>query len=99
MQKKKDDKSQARNEILKSVVASELKPAKIVHLKSEKAEDHDGDPIMRIRVVYESDDNRLDPNKTLGLSRVLCNRYRKIFAKRYPVFYFLTKEEDALASN
>ena len=99
MQKKRDDKAQARNDLLKNIVADELKPAKIIRLKSEKAEDHDGDPIMRIRVVYDSDDNRLDPNKTLGLSRVLCNRYRKIFSNRYPVFYFLTKEEDALASS
>ena len=98
MQKKRNGNPE-RNKRFKSIVENELKPAKIIRLKSEKAEDHDGDPIMRIKVVYDSDDNRLDPNKTLGLSRVLCNKYRKDFAKRYPVFYFLTKEEDALASS
>lgn len=91
MQKKFDEK-------LKAIVGNELKPATIVRLKSEKSEDYDGDPIMRIRVVYETDNNRLDPNKTLGLSRILCNELGKIFAKRYPVFYFLTEEEDALSS-
>ncbi|MCY4101124.1 MAG: hypothetical protein OXF46_09415 [Rhodobacteraceae bacterium] len=91
MQKKIDEK-------LKKIVENELKPATIVRLKSEKAEDHDGDPIMRIRVVYEAKNNRLDPNKTLKLSRILCEKLSNIFAERYPVFYFLTKEEDAVVS-
>lgn len=91
MQKKIDMK-------LKSIVEDELKPAKIVRLESEKSNDHDGNPIMRIKMVYEADNNRLDPNKTLRLSRILSNKLRKIFAARYPVFYFRTKEEDTLAS-
>ncbi len=75
-----------------------MEPATIVHLQSEKAEDHGGDPIMRIRMVYEAENNRLDTNKTLGLSRILCEKISKIFTERYPVFYFLTKEEDAIVS-
>jgi len=53
---------------------------------------------MRIRMVYEAENNRLDTNKTLGLSRILCEKISKIFTERYPVFYFLTKEEDAIVS-
>lgn len=87
----------SRNEDLKRILQDELKPAKIVRLISVRALDHDGDPIIRIKVVYEAENNRLDPNKTLGLSRILSNKLRETFAKSYPVFYFLTKEEDALA--
>ena len=89
----------SRNKALKRILQDELKPAKIVRLKSVSALDHDGDPIIRIRVVYEADNNRLDPNKTLALSRILSNKLRETFAKTYPVFYFLTKEEDTLASS
>ncbi|MDE2760138.1 MAG: hypothetical protein OXH90_07570 [Paracoccaceae bacterium] len=91
MQEKIDNK-------LKKIVQEQLEPATIVRLQSEKAEDHDGDPIMRIRVVYEAENNRLDPNKALGLSRILSEKLSKIFTERYPVFYFLTQEEDAIVS-
>lgn len=94
-----ENDAESRNKALKRILQDELKPAKIVSLKSEKAEDHDGDPIIRIRVVYEAENNRLDPNKTLGLSRILSNKLRETFEKSYPVFYFLTKEEDTLASS
>ncbi|MCY4185600.1 MAG: hypothetical protein OXC82_03670 [Rhodobacteraceae bacterium] len=56
---------------MKKIVQEQLEPATIVHLQLEKAEDHGGDPIMRIRMVYEAENNRLDNNKTLGLSRFM----------------------------
>lgn len=40
---------------LKGIVQHELAPAKIVDLHSEEAEDADGDPILRIMVIYEAE--------------------------------------------
>ena len=46
-------------------------PAQIVGLTVKEAEDADGDPILRIDVVFEAAEGRLDPKKVLGLIRNL----------------------------
>ncbi len=81
------------DETLKRIVQQQLKPAKVVGLESERAKDHDGDPILYIRVVYEAKDDRLDPKKVLGLTRCLRQPLREIDSELYPVFTFLTEEE------
>jgi len=40
------------DKILKNLVQEQLAPARIIDLHSVEAEDADGDPILRIRVVY-----------------------------------------------
>ncbi|MXZ51434.1 MAG: hypothetical protein F4073_05775 [Rhodobacteraceae bacterium] len=52
------------NETLKTIVQKPLEPVKIVDLISEDA---NGNPSLRIRVVYKSDNNRLDQRKAAGL--------------------------------
>ena len=52
------------NETLKTIVQKPLEPVKIVDLISEDA---NGNPRLRIRVVYKSDNNRLDQRKAAGL--------------------------------
>ncbi|MDE2739702.1 MAG: hypothetical protein F4170_06110 [Rhodobacteraceae bacterium] len=82
------------DKILKEFVQKHLEPAEIVNLISREDEDADGDPIMRIRVVYNPEKNPLDPNKTLSLTRHLRQKMGNIFIERFPIFYFVTKEED-----
>lgn len=81
------------DEILKKVAQKQLAPARIIDLESERAKDHDGDPILRIRVVYEAKDDRLEPKKVLGLFRCLRQPLREIDADLFPIFTFMSEEE------
>ena len=82
------------DDTLKEIIQKRLEPAEIVRLSFKEDEDADGDPIMRIRVVFKADDDLLDPNKTLGLARHLRETMGNIFVERHPIFYFRTQEED-----
>ena len=95
------------DEIVKQVVQKQLAPAKIVDLTVEKDEDADGDPILRIEVVFEAEGDRLDPEKVLGLGRHLHERLHQpsrttqalhSSADRFPIFSFMTSEEAADAA-
>lgn len=78
---------------LKKIVQEQLAPAKIVDLKSEEAEDFDRDPILCIRVVYETKDNRLDPMKVLSLNEHLQGALKALSIDRFPIPYYMIPEE------
>jgi len=79
------------DEELKWVVQKELAPATIDDLSSE--EDAEGYPILHIQADYKVKDTRLDPEKNLGLTHYLRQTLTEAFVGKYPIFYFLTKEE------
>ena len=81
------------DETLKRIVQHELAPAKIVDLHSEEAEDADGDPILRIMVIYEAEQNRLDPYKVLGLVEHLRVPLRTLPVDRFPILSFMIPDE------
>ena len=82
------------DDILKKVIQEQLSPARIVDVHSEEAEDHDGDPIMRIRVVYEAEKNRLDPKKIASLVRQLREPLNSLpSVERFPILSFMIPEE------
>ncbi len=83
---------------LKAFVQERLAPAKIVEVNSIEAEDADGGPILRIRVIYEAENNRLDPEKVVGLSRLLHKVHGNLFTDRYPLFSFMIPEEAEFAT-
>ena len=80
-------------DIVKQVVKRELAPAQIVDLTVEEAVDADGDPIWRIKVVFKVAEDRLDPEKVLGLVRHLRGRLDEFDADRFPILSFMTAEE------
>ncbi|MDE2759407.1 MAG: hypothetical protein OXH90_03790 [Paracoccaceae bacterium] len=86
------------DEELKRIVQTLLKPARIVDLKSEEAEDDYGDPILNIRIVFEADKNRLDPEKVLSLARHLRQPLSEFWSDIDPVFSYMTTEEAASAT-
>ncbi len=87
------------DKILKVRIQEQLAPAKIVEVISEEAEDHDGDPILRIEVIFQAENNYLDPKKILGLPRCLHQPLHKEYnSQRYPVFSFMTPEEAEFAT-
>ncbi len=83
------------DKIVKQVIQKQLAPAEIVNLTVEKAKDADGDPILRIEVVFKAAGDRLDPEKVLGLGRYLRRKLldHKSSADHFPVFSFMASEE------
>ena len=91
----------SRNEDLKRILQDEFgSETRIVKLHSEEAEDHDGDPILRIWVVYEAVDNRLDPNKVAAVVGPLRAHIKQITngLDRFPILSFRIPEEVGLAA-
>ena len=74
--------------------------ARIVELHSEETEDQDGDPILRIWVVFEAEDNRLDPNKVAAVVGPLRTHIKQIHngLDRFPILSFMIPEEVGLAA-
>ncbi len=85
---------------LKKRVQKELAPVKIIDLTSEEIEDFDDDPTLHIRVVYESENNRLDPDKVADLighlRRVIDEKTNG--AERFPILTFMIQEEAEIAT-
>ena len=84
---------------LKKFVQKELAPAEIVDLRTEETEDADGEPLLRIWVVYKAKNNLLDPEKTVRLSRSLRQSFAELCASRFPLFSFIIPEEADFATN
>ena len=83
---------------VKRVVEQQLAPAQIVNLTVEEAEDADGDPILRIKVIFKVAENRLDPEKVLGLIRHVRKPLIELGTDHFPVFSFMTADEAADAT-
>ncbi len=86
------------DKVLKRVVEEQLSPARIVRLSVEHAEEFDGDPILRISVVFKADDDRFDPEKVLGLKRHLRKSLEEVETDSFPILSYMTEAEAADAA-
>ncbi|MCY4186729.1 MAG: hypothetical protein OXD45_15630 [Rhodobacteraceae bacterium] len=91
MQKNIDD-------TLKVFVQQHLAPAEMVQLKTEEDEDIDGNPILRIWVVYKAENDRIDPEKAVSLPRLLRQSFADLYASHYPLFSYIIPEQADFAT-
>lgn len=80
-------------DIIERVVQDELKPAQILDVRVSEDVDHEGDPILRVEIVFEVEGNRLDPARVVGLGRHLREPLQKLQEDRFPLFTFMTRDE------
>lgn len=81
------------NTLVRQVVEKQLAPARVLDVTANEDLDHDGDLILRIEIVFETEGARLEPKKVLGLARHLREPLAAAGEKGFPVFRFLTPEE------
>ncbi|CAM4371866.1 hypothetical protein [Palleronia rufa] len=81
--------------VIRRTVEAELAPARILDVHVQEDVDHDGDPILRISVVFEAKDDRLDPRGMVGLARHLRDPLERLRVEAFPVFRFLTARDAA----
>ncbi len=90
-----------QNDLLSAVsdvISQQLAPARVERVSVENDEDHDGDPILRITVVFSVEGGRLDSKKVLGLARHLREPLKRFREEAFPVFTFMTPEESSGAA-
>ncbi|MYA87923.1 MAG: hypothetical protein F4X97_05650 [Boseongicola sp. SB0662_bin_57] len=90
--------NEKRDAIVKRVLEAQLAPAQIVDLSVTEDKDVDGEPILNITVVFEAENDRLDPSQVLGLIRHLRGPLHEIGSDLFPILSFMTSEEAADAA-
>ncbi len=88
-----DDELEKVAETIRSVVEKQLAPAEVTEIVLEGDLDHDGDPILRVQIVFEAEDDRLDPAKVKGLTRHLREPLDNFANVGFPVLNFTSKHE------
>ena len=89
-----EDRTRRRDEVISEAVKRTLAPAKIREVRVRESEDHYGDPIYRVDIVLGSDDEKLDPQKTINLwEEVIGALETNGFEVRFPIFTFMTPSE------
>lgn len=80
-------------QVVRKVVEEQLAPVRIIDVTVDEDFDQSGDRILRVAIVVERGDNKLDPVKVMGLARHLREPLERIEEDRFPVFTFLRPGE------
>ena len=83
---------------IRDTLESLLDQVHMVSVDVEEECDPDGDPVLHVIVVYESDDRELDASKLSGLLRHLRLALSERGEDRFPVMSFIAAEECAGAA-
>lgn len=78
---------------IEDVVRKRLSDAMIDDVIVWEDVDHYGDDILRVRVIFDSRKSRLDPQKTLGMVRLVREALAEIGEERFPIFYYVSRAE------
>lgn len=78
---------------LQCEIQKHLKPAQILRVTGKDADDQYGKPILKIMAIFKSEDDWLDPEKTVSLIRHLRNPLKSELKDRFPVPAFRYPEE------
>ena len=80
--------------IVRSTIAIEFPSLKVDRLQVQEDEDFDGDPVLRIVVIYDSE-ARPEPSKVAGLIRMLRPRLLEHKEPRFPLVRLVSKADSA----
>ena len=81
-------------DIVGDVLRERFDDVDIDEIQVRRDEDHDGDPILKITVVYNTKNKKgLDATKTSGIVRVTRPRLSEINESAFPVFSFISRSD------
>lgn len=78
---------------IEEVVRRQIDMVPIAEVAVREGEDHDGDPSLFVRVVFDADVDDLDARRTVGLNRHLRERLGDLGETRFPYTTFISKED------
>lgn len=80
---------------ISELLKSRLGRVHVVSVEVREEYDPDGDPVLHIVVLYETDDTEFDASKLSGLLRHLRPELFKDGESRFPVISFISQEDYA----
>ena len=78
---------------IRHVIEERLAPTQIVDVEIEEDVDHDGDEIVRVRIVFEDQNGRPKAESVVGLTGLVRKPLLDIENDRFPILTFMTSEE------
>lgn len=81
-------------QIISGIVRSRFPDAIIDSITVTPAMDSDGDPILRVTVVFDSEIAELDPAKLAGLARHVRPGIEERKDAAFPIFRFVSKRDN-----
>jgi len=81
-------------EIVSGIVRERFADAIIDSIAVEADEDNDGDPILRITVVFASEIANIESHKLAGLARHLRPKLTERKESGFPIFRFISKRDN-----
>ena len=82
---------------IESIVKSDFPSANIISVSATEDEDSEGDRVLKITVVFESETGLLDPKSAAGIVRRVRPKLRERNVEAFPIFSFMTKADAELA--
>lgn len=79
--------------LIERIVREMFDDARILSVDVAEDVDSDGDPILRVRVVFETESGKLDASKTSGIIRHLRPRLSEAGVAGFPLMYFISKKD------
>ena len=79
--------------IVSDTLEGRLEQVHMVSVEVEEEYDADGDPVLHVFVVYETEQKELDGSKLSGLVRHLRPALSEYGEDRFPVMSFIAAEE------
>jgi hypothetical protein len=87
------EKSDTLESLVADMVRSRLGDVNVVDVKVEEEITFEDDTILRVYVIYQNKENRLDAEKVSGFLRWLRPALRDHGERRFPVMSFISKNE------
>ena len=78
---------------IRRVIEKRLAPTKIVGVETEDDVDHDGDEIIRVRVIFAANSGRPKAENVVGLTGLVREPLLDNHIDRFPILTFMTSEE------
>lgn len=84
-------------EAIRSIVKERFADAKSLSVKVERAEDFDGEGVLKIYVIFEPNSSAegLDPSKMSGLPRHIISKLEELKFQMFPLVSYVSKKEAA----
>ena len=78
---------------IRQVIEERLAPTQIVDVEIEEDVDHDGDEIVRVRIIFAAKSGRPKAEDVVGLTGLVREPLLDSHIDRFPVLTFMTSEE------
>jgi len=75
---------------IETVVRSRFPSIDIRHVLVEEGEDHDGDPVLFVKIVFDAPLEHLDPARLSGITRHIRSRLAELNEDRFPHSRFIS---------